>query len=136
MTYSFSYLEPVCCSISGKPLMKANTRNQDQGQEIEHCQPSRIQPLVFLPITTHTLPYGYSRYLDFMIIISKMIFYKHDFTSFVCIPKQYSLFEVVSVESYCMLPFMACFFHSISYLFERLIHLVPSSLRSFVSIID
>ena len=53
-----------------------------------------------------------------------MLFYKHDFTASVCIPKQYSLFEVVSMESYCMLPFMTCFFHSISYLFERLIHLV------------
>ena len=50
--------------------------------------------------------------LDFMIT-SSVLFKKHDLTTFVCIPKQYSLVEVVSVKSYSMLPFMGYFLHSI-----------------------
>ena len=98
--------------MTGKPLKKANTyitRTKVNKQiiaslpEYSHQDYSQSQPIPS-PMD-----------LDFMIT-SSVLFKKHDLTSFVCIPKQYSLFGVVSEESYCMLPFMAYFFHSIIFI--------------------
>ena len=98
--------------MPGKPLIKANTyvnRTKVKKQTIanlpEYCHwyYSQSQPTPF-PMD-----------LDFMIT-SSVLFKKHDLTTFVCIPKQYSLFGVVSEELYCMLPFMAYFFHSIIFI--------------------